>query len=287
MLKLNTLILALPAVGLMAMPASAHCGKCEAKHTAMHAYTAPANDEATISPAASVDLPADAKPGECFARVATPAQFETKTEQVVIREASERIEVIPAEFETVTEQVLIKPACTHVVDVPAQFKRVEEQVMIAPARSEWQYVDCKAPAPCSKPGCSKCRARGFDRVGRGRDSETTYSNTAMNTTVSGSNTRLCLVEVPAKYETVSRLEMVTPPSQRTIEHAAEYKTVTRQVVKTPAREVKIDVPAQYGTITKQEMVADAHSEWQQVDCKSGVVAQKAPTAETRVSSLQP
>jgi len=33
----------------------------------------------------------DAKPGECYAKVITPAQFTTKTEEVVVQEASESL----------------------------------------------------------------------------------------------------------------------------------------------------------------------------------------------------
>ena len=38
------------------------------------------------------DLPPNAKPGECFARVLIPERYETNSERVMVREASERIE---------------------------------------------------------------------------------------------------------------------------------------------------------------------------------------------------
>ena len=58
-------------------------------------------------------FPPNPKPGECYARVLIPAKVETFSEQVMTREASERIEIIPARYETATESVLVKEASTR------------------------------------------------------------------------------------------------------------------------------------------------------------------------------
>ena len=52
--------------------------------------------------------PGNPLPGECFARVIVPAQYQTSTEQVVLRQAGEEIKKIPAQLETVTERVLVQ-----------------------------------------------------------------------------------------------------------------------------------------------------------------------------------
>ena len=43
-------------------------------------------------------FPPDARPGECWARVFIPPTYRTKSEQVLVRGGSERLEVIPAEY---------------------------------------------------------------------------------------------------------------------------------------------------------------------------------------------
>lgn len=261
MKKHTILMVALPTALLMALPAAANCGHKHPCGKAKSAsYVAPIErDNSDLTPGDAVSLPAGAKAGECFARVPVAAQFETQTEQVLLREATQRIEIIPAEFETVTEQVLVKPGSHHVIDIPPRFERVEEQVLVSPARQEWQWVNCNAPEPSG-------------RCGQGRATKVSM--------------RLCLVDIPAKYETIARNEMVQPPSTRTLDEEAQYRTITRQVVKTPAREVRIDVPAEYGTVTKQVLVADGGSAWQQIDCRNGNFIAQAPASdEVQVSAL--
>ncbi|MBK8721467.1 MAG: hypothetical protein IPL95_04105 [Saprospiraceae bacterium] len=54
---------------------------------------------------AQTDLPPNAKPGKCYSKCLIPDQFETSTEQVTVKPASSRTEVVPAVYETVTEKV--------------------------------------------------------------------------------------------------------------------------------------------------------------------------------------
>ena len=61
--------------------------------------------------------PGNPLPGECFARVIVPAQYETSTEQVVLRQAGEEIRKIPGRFETVTERVLVQEESYELVVV--------------------------------------------------------------------------------------------------------------------------------------------------------------------------
>jgi hypothetical protein len=100
---------------------------------------------------------------------------------------------------------------------------------------------------------------------------------------------LCLVEVPAQYDTVAKQVVKTPARTREVEIPAEYKTVSRQVLKTPAttrevevpaeyttmtvtkmvspaREVRVEVPAEYETVQKVVLAQPASEEWRQVLC---------------------
>ena len=45
---------------------------------------------------AQQDLPPNAIPGKCYAKCLIPDQYETVTEQILLKEASTRIEVVPA-----------------------------------------------------------------------------------------------------------------------------------------------------------------------------------------------
>lgn len=180
------------------------------------------------------DLPLEARPGECFARVHEPARFETITEQVLVSGPTERVEVIPARYETVNATVLVKPARTQVVDVPARFEWRDQQVLTSPARSEWRRSDCNASGAVAN-ATGECA---------------------------------CLVSIPAQYETVRQQVLVEPATTRMLDIPAEYETVQKTVMTAPASERRISVPAQFRTVTRQVQVADARDGWARVSCNA-------------------
>jgi len=100
--------------------------------------------------------PPNAKPGQCFTKIFTPAKYRTVTERklieeaglpasyksgskrVLVSEASEKLQVIPATYKTVTERVLVKPASKKLVQVPATYANETTRVLQTPARKEWK-----------------------------------------------------------------------------------------------------------------------------------------------------
>jgi len=133
---------------------------------------------------------------------------------VLVKEASERLEVVPAAYKTVTERVLVKPATTRLVEIPAEYKTVSEQVMVKPAHSVW-----------------KKGSEAFQKVD-GATGEI-----------------MCLVEVPAEFKTVERQVLVAPASTRTVEVPAEYKEVEKTVLVSGPTTRKVVIPAEYDTVT--------------------------------------
>ncbi|MEO1291470.1 MAG: peptidoglycan-binding protein [Pseudomonadota bacterium] len=242
------------------------------------------------------DLPPTAKPGECFARVVTPAKFETVqqrverapatqrvevvpaqyrtvTKQVVVTEASERIEVVPATYRTVTETVIVEPERTEIRTIPATFRTVDERVLVAPARTEWK----KGAQPFGVPVL---------------DQRTTATGDVM-----------CLVQVPAQYKTVSKrvvdrperterivIPAVTrqiskrvvdrPASTRAVAVPATTRTVQVQELVSPASERVVPVPASFETVSTRREVASAKTEWVSVLCDTNT----APATVRRVQS---
>ncbi|HZP87199.1 MAG TPA: peptidoglycan-binding domain-containing protein, partial [Burkholderiales bacterium] len=71
---------------------------------------------------------------------------------------------------------------------------------------------------------------------------------------------LCLVEVPAQYETITKQVVKTPATTREREIPPVYKTVERQVLKTPATTREVQVPAEYTTVKVQKMVEPAREQ---------------------------
>ena len=105
--------------------------------------------------------PPNAKPGQCFTKIITPAKYKTVTERKMLEEAGQRIEVIPASYKqgskrvlvseatqklqvvpatykTVTERVMVKAASKKLVQVPATYANESTRVLQTPARKEWK-----------------------------------------------------------------------------------------------------------------------------------------------------
>ena len=108
---------------------------------------------------------------------------------------------------------------------------------------------------------------------------------------------MCLVEIPAQYETVTHQVLKTPATVRKVEAPTEYATVTRQVVERAAETRKIEipatfhnvrrqvidqpatlrtieVPAEHETLTRQVKVADARTEQRAILCETNATPAK-------------
>lgn len=182
---------------------------------------------------ANADLPPNAKPGECYARVLIPEQYRNSTERVLVREASERIETVPAVYRTVQERVMVKEASERLETVPAVYETVTERVMVKPAYTTWK---------------------------KGEGAITKVDNTTGEI--------MCLIEVPAEYKTVTKRVLKTPATTRKISIPAEYQTVSVRKLVEPAKERRVNIPEEYETVVKREKVSDSRLEWQSILCET-------------------
>ncbi len=234
---------------------------------------------APTTSATSTLYPPNAKPGECYARVLIPAKYTTKKEKVLVREASEKLEVIPAKYKWVTKKVLVKEASTKLVTIPPVYETVTEKLLVKPASEKIVTIPAVYETVTEKVLVKP--AQTVWKKGRGPIEK-----------VDGSTGEImCLVEVPAVYKTITKRVLKTPARTKTIPVPAVYKKVTKRVVKTPARTKtipvpavyktvrvkelvtpatvrKVPIPAKYQTITKRVKVSDATLKWTPILCKT-------------------
>lgn len=209
----------------------------------------------------AADLPPAADAGACFARVLVPEITEIVTEQVVDREASFEINVIPAQYETFTEERLVKEETIEYRTVPAVFETVTEEIEIEPAREVVTVVAAEYETYTEqvlirdayttwKPGAGlygRSTTEGAGVVPTGADAVATGE-------------LLCMVEVPAQFDTVTRTRLISAERTDIEVIPAVTKTVTKQVVAEPARIEEIIIPAEYETVEVQRLVAEATEE---------------------------
>lgn len=173
----------------------------------------------------------------------------TVRQEMVRSEASSRLQVVPGKLRTVTERVMVKEAGTRLVPVPAVYETVTERVMVADARREWkrgrawvgQAIDIR-PLRTFRPG-QDGKVSGFEVESQVVNAD----NNQLDDDV------MCLVEVPAKYETVTRQVLKTAATVRQEVIPAEYATVERQVVDQQVDSREVAIPATYQTVERREL----------------------------------
>ncbi|MCB0515250.1 MAG: peptidoglycan-binding domain-containing protein [Chitinophagales bacterium] len=235
---------------------------------------------------AQEDLPPNAQPGKCYAKCLVPDEYETVTDQILVKEASSRIEVVPATYRTVEEQILVKeaysvleivpPTYTTVTEeimvkdassrleyVPAVYETVTEQVMVSPASTKW--VKGRSDANCLSANPDDCRVWCL------KDVPAEYRTVTKQTLKSAASTRE--ITIPAEFKTITKT-VVQSPAQ-TVEKTvpAEYRTITKQVLDRPATTNEITIPAEYKTVTSRRLVrAGNFTEWREVVCEANMTA---------------
>lgn len=204
----------------------------------------------------AADLPVAANAGECFARVLIPETTEIVTEQVVDKEASYEIRVIPAVYETVTEQRLVKEGATVYKTIPAVYETVTETIEVEPAREEKVVIPAQYETYTEQVLVREAYTTwkpGAGLYGRGGTVDSGTMPVGADAVATGE--LLCMVEIPAQYETVTRTRLVSAEATDIRVIPAVTKTVTKQVVVEPARIVEETVPAEYETVTVQRLVS--------------------------------
>ena len=187
----------------------------------------------------------DAKPGECYAKVITPPQFSTRTEEVVVQEASERIETIEAKYENVEQTIVVKEASQLLTVVPARFKKESQKVEVLAGETTWTSKVGNKTIPASPDALEQISRSGVD--------------------INAVQTGGCFVEYyePAKYRTVVERVVVRPASETITVLPAEYENVEEQVAVREASSEVVDVPAIYRTQTESVLVEPARSVWKE------------------------
>ncbi|MCB0059135.1 MAG: peptidoglycan-binding protein, partial [Caldilineaceae bacterium] len=191
---------------------------------------------------ATTTLP-NAKPGECYAKVVIPAQYNTENVDVVVREASVRFETEPAQYEEVEEQVLVKEAAKKIVPVPAEYEVATETVELVPAKREWLAGRARKAVPASPMLLAAIKESGIK----------------LDELPVGS----CLSEfyVPAQFKKEDVRVLKTAAYDKIEVEPAAYEAVEEKVLIKEASKKVVEVPAEYETVTEQVLVKPATTAW--------------------------
>lgn len=245
------------------------------------AYTAPA----AVQPAAGGALnifgaPVNARPGECYGKVTIPAVKRTETQQVLVEPAGKKLaRIVPAQYKTVTENFTAQEASERLVTIPATYKTVTETVVVTPATTKVIPIAAKYENQTEQVLVSPARTYWKQGAGPNQRVDATTGDI------------MCLVEEPAKYNTITKRVLTQPPSTREETIPAVTKQITKRVVAEPARverqaipattqqvtkrvlvtpeqPVYTDTAAKYRTVTREVLVSPEQVAWSEILCKT-------------------
>ncbi len=255
--------------------------------------------------AAEVSLtPPDAKPGECYARVMSPAKYETVEEKVVVKEATEEISIVPAEYETVDQEVEVIPESKKLIPVPATYKEVIETIEVKPATRTWMTSLKKKALPVNKVLLDAIKAQGIALDKATANScfkeyftPATYKVAEEDFLVQKERNETEVL--PANFDTKEQTIEVSPAAKKIVQIPAEYEYVEEQVLieeaktvwkkgQNPAQKLSgatgeimclVKVPAKYKTIKKLVVKSPARTEIQEVEAQTQTLAVQTVVSE--------
>ncbi|MGB0839429.1 MAG: hypothetical protein ACPGXL_04775 [Chitinophagales bacterium] len=225
-------------------------------------------------------LPQNAIAGKCYERCLVPDEYEIIMEQVLIKEASTRIETIPAVYDTVIEEILLKDGFVLFEMIPATYTVTTEEIMIAEPYSVIEYspivfetiqeliilaprtvklVQKSRLSNCLSVNPEACIVWCLEEEGPILD------------TIESQIVRIPMLPIektiPAQYKTLEITLVKDPAKLIRLEYPPEYRTYEKLVLLEPVKEKVIQVPAEYATVNTKKLLKAAHfGDWIETDC---------------------
>lgn len=188
-------------------------------------------------------IPPNAETGRCYAKLLAPPTYIDRIERRIVKEASERREMIPARLEWFDEQVLLSEEHVRLSVVPATYKWQEERTQIVPPKSR-QVLVTPARYDTVVEEVIESPEEWVWRPGRG-DIEKIDEE---------SGEIVHQVHIPTRYRQIKKQVLVEPARYKKVVEPAIYETVRKKVVDVPEHTVEEIVPAAYKTVRTQRVV---------------------------------
>ncbi len=165
---------------------------------------------------------------------------------------------VPATYKTISKRILKSPANTRTISVPAEYKTVKVRELVSGPEEIRNQVPAKYKAVTSQRKVADKSFVWHEIHNTDHPSSTRTGN------------KICLVETPPRYETITKTIVKTPASTRRVEVPAEYNPVKVNKVVAEAKEMREVIPARYETVTSQELERDGYMEWRSILCETNM-----------------
>lgn len=163
---------------------------------------------------------------------------------------------VPPKVETLIKNVLKTEAQIEDTEVPAETKAISVKKLITDATQETEQVAAETMIVKVKEKVSDAQFSW-----RPADSEGEGTYTGM---------QVCLKEVPARFQTVTKQVVETPASVDEVKVPAETQVIKVEKVATAAEVNRTKIPAETKTIEKRVKMASEKLEWRRVLCQTNM-----------------
>lgn len=276
------------ALSLSIIALTSHVSRADEK-----AAPAPTDPQVAALLAGLAELPPEAKLGECYLRVRTPAKFATTEERLLVKPEVIRYEIVPAEFKEVEKEIVVKPESITYEIVPAQYETKEVEVLLAP-----EFTKISATEPVFQPEDNKVELRAA-RLALKLDANPFSASGPQNAEVLSlandpaeikAYTRNLLIKpaqvqqekVPRAVEKVATQVLVKPAEVKEVKVPAEVKKIMVRELVRPATKKEIKIPAEYTTVTRQRLIAPEKVTWQRVLCAADMTPAMITNIQTKL-----
>lgn len=189
----------------------------------------------------------DAKPGECFAKVIVPAEYETRTEEVLVVPESEQVEIKAATFDVAEKSVIAKEGFTKIKAIPAVFREEFIEVETSKSGSTWVTKLDKKGIPASPALLAGAKTNGID--------------------ITSAQMGACYQEyfIPAKYEQTEKDVLVKEESEEIKIANAQFEEAEEVVIVKQSSKKKVYKAAEYEVIEEKIEIEPAKAVWKKGD----------------------
>lgn len=184
-----------------------------------------------------------AKPGECYVQIKNPSKFKIITEQVLIKDAFEQIEIIPSIYQWENKAVKTRSASSKFITTPPVYETKVEKIEIRAKQIYWKRIFNHKSTIASDSLIALAKKHGA----------------AIDTAIPGT----CFHEhtTPETYSTSLDSFLIKEESETIFAVPADYKVMEKKVIIKNANSKSVTIPATFEEVDEKIILKPAHTVW--------------------------
>jgi len=164
---------------------------------------------------------------------------------------------VPVKYKKITRRVVLQPAIgTKNIPVKPKYKTIKIEELLTPASER------VIPIPAKYMTISK-----KNRIENEKYFWSNHSNTNESSQSRSQCDKICLTVVPAKYKTVTKKVLLSPPETKRVSTKAQYTVVKIKEIEQKEYVKKVIIPAEYINVIVEKEKTKSYAKWMPMVCE--------------------